>query len=46
MPAELNADLLHLICGGLAEGKDFGSLYACALSSKTLAVPALANLYR
>ena len=43
---ELPDDILHLLCAELAEQRDFDTLYACSVSSKRLAIPALTALYR
>ncbi|KAF2033727.1 hypothetical protein EK21DRAFT_58277 [Setomelanomma holmii] len=39
-------DILHLLCEELANQDQFDTLFNCACSSRTLAVPALTHLYR
>jgi hypothetical protein len=39
-------DILHLLCDELANLEQFDTLFNCACSSRTLAVPALTHLYR
>ena len=46
MSLSLPDDIFHLICVQLRHMKDFGALFGCALASKQLARPAIANLYR
>jgi len=46
MAPSLPDDILHLICIQLWHQRDFNTLYSCARSSKQLAIPALANIYR
>lgn len=52
MPVELPDDILHMVCDAIADErvddaqKAFDTLYACAVSSKRLAVPALTTLYK
>lgn len=46
MAPSLPDDILHLVCIQLWHQRDFHTLYNCARSSKQLAIPALANLYR
>lgn len=46
MVISLPVDVLHLICEQLWHQRDFNTLFNCALSSRQLAIPALANLYR
>jgi hypothetical protein len=43
---DLPADCLYLICEELAAKRDFGTLFACAVSSKSLVKPALLRMYR
>jgi hypothetical protein len=43
---DLPADCLYLICEELANKKDFGTLFTCAVSSKALVQPALLWMYR
>ncbi|OCK79276.1 hypothetical protein K432DRAFT_355214 [Lepidopterella palustris CBS 459.81] len=38
--------ILHLLCEELALQRDFDTLFACACTSRGLAIPALTNLYR
>lgn len=46
MAALLPDDLLHVLCDILAQQRDFDTLFNCACTSKSLAVPALTSLYR
>lgn len=46
MTVALPDDILHLLCAELSDQGEFDTLFACALSSKRLAVPALTALYR
>ncbi|KZF22749.1 hypothetical protein L228DRAFT_260889 [Xylona heveae TC161] len=46
MTITLPDDVLHLICEELWLQRDFNTLFQCAVSSKVLAAPALASLYR
>ncbi|KAI9795594.1 MAG: hypothetical protein M1833_006915 [Piccolia ochrophora] len=46
MAVTLPDDIWHLICEELWFRRDFDSLYQCAVASKRLTHPALANLYR
>lgn len=39
-------DILHLLCEELVDQREFGTLFNCCCVSKSLAVPALAGLYR
>ena len=39
-------EILSLICHELGLDRDFGSLYRCALSAKSLADPALRTMYQ
>lgn len=39
-------DILHVLCEELANQEHFDTLFNCACSSRTLAVPALTHLYR
>jgi hypothetical protein len=43
---DLPADVLYLVCEELANRQDFGTLFNCAMSSKSLAIPALLWMYR
>ncbi len=43
---DLPADVLFLICEELAIRQDFGTLFNCAVSSKSLVTPALLWVYR
>ncbi|KIW91872.1 uncharacterized protein Z519_07842 [Cladophialophora bantiana CBS 173.52] len=44
--AILPDEILSLICEELGHERDFGSLYTCALSSKSFADPALRTMYQ
>ncbi|ORY10412.1 hypothetical protein BCR34DRAFT_350596 [Clohesyomyces aquaticus] len=46
MATALPDDILHLLCEELARQECFDTLFNCACSSKSLAVPALTHLYR
>lgn len=46
MAPALPDDILHLLCEQLAEQEQFDALFNCACASRSLAVPALTNLYR
>lgn len=46
MKPRLPDDILHLLCEELVDQRDFGTLFNCCCASKSLAVPALAGLYR
>ncbi|KAE9966927.1 hypothetical protein EG328_008521 [Venturia inaequalis] len=46
MKPRLPDDILHLLCEELVDQRDFGTLFNCCCVSKSLAVPALAGLYR
>lgn len=46
MVVELPDDILHLLCEELADERDFDTLFACAVSGKRLAIPALTAMYR
>ena len=46
MVVSLPDDLLYMVCTKLWEQRDFDTLYHCARSTKQLADPALAHLYR
>lgn len=39
-------EILSLICQELGQDRDFGTLYNCALSVKSLADPALRTMYQ
>ncbi|KAJ9645972.1 hypothetical protein H2199_003015 [Coniosporium tulheliwenetii] len=39
-------DILHVLCAELAQQRDFDTLFNCAASNKSFAVPALTHLYR
>lgn len=39
-------EILSLICQELGQEREFGTLYNCALSVKSLADPALRTLYQ
>ena len=43
---DLPADVLYLVCEELANRQDFGTLFNCAVSSKSLVTPALLWMYR
>lgn len=46
MQPSLPDEILDMICRELGRDRDFGSLYRCALSSRSLADPALRTLYQ
>jgi hypothetical protein len=46
MVPDLPEDILHLLCAELFERRDFGTLFNCCSTAKTLAEPALTALYR
>ncbi|QDS75671.1 hypothetical protein FKW77_007479 [Venturia effusa] len=46
MKPRLPDDILHLLCEELVERRDFGTLFSCCCVAKSLAMPALAGLYR
>ncbi|KAI9846760.1 MAG: hypothetical protein M1837_003609 [Sclerophora amabilis] len=46
MTVSLPDDILHMVCLELWQQRDFNTLFTCAISSKQLAPPALASLYR
>lgn len=46
MAASLPEEILTLICEELGRDRDFNSLFACALSAKTVADPGLRTLYK
>lgn len=46
MSPRLPDDILHMLCEELVEQRDFGTLFNCCCVGKSLAVPALAGLYR
>jgi hypothetical protein len=39
-------EILSMICQELGNDRDFGSLFKCALSSKSFADPALRTIYQ
>jgi hypothetical protein len=43
---DLPTDILYLVCEELANRQDFGTLFNCAVSSKSLVTPALLWMYR
>lgn len=45
-PPALSNDVLHVLCEELALQEEFDTLFHCACSSRSLAVPALTHLYR
>jgi hypothetical protein len=46
MAPTLPDDILHLLCEQLADQEQFDALFNCACASRSLAIPALSNLYR
>lgn len=46
MKPRLPDDILHMLCEELVDQRDFGTLFNCCCVAKSLAVPALAGLYR
>ncbi|KAL5388431.1 hypothetical protein DPSP01_003005 [Paraphaeosphaeria sporulosa] len=46
MAPALPDDILHLLCEQLGEQEQFDALFNCACASRSLAIPALTNLYR
>jgi hypothetical protein len=46
MHPRLPDDILHMLCEELVEQRDFGTLFNCCCVGKSLAIPALAGLYR
>lgn len=39
-------EMLNMVCHELGQDRDFGSLFRCALASRSLADPALRTLYQ
>lgn len=46
MAPALPDDILHLLCEELGAQDQFDALFNCACASRSLAIPALTNLYR
>jgi hypothetical protein len=46
MAPALPDDILHLLCEQLGDQEQFDALFNCACASRSLAIPALSNLYR
>lgn len=46
MAPALPDDILHLLCEHLGDQQLFDVLFSCACASRSLAIPALTNLYR
>ncbi|KAF1978338.1 hypothetical protein BU23DRAFT_498272 [Bimuria novae-zelandiae CBS 107.79] len=46
MAPALPDDILHVLCEQLGDNEQFDALFNCACASRSLAVPALTNMYR